>query len=653
MLILRNYCEMNGFLTGIGFACKRLEIHDKANIPDFLRNTAAKNVGENDLQINLIPTAIGSTSLEEWAPGYLPGLGASSGLTFTTTPNANATYHEGCPNILSCAMRSLFLALMSIQPASDSGGSSVATKKVRVHGILWYQGENDATLPPEKAGSYGERFSSFLQEVRWIVSVIESVVNFLRRYEREHERVGLEIMHGEVSGAEDHWGLDDFPEFTSRTAPHPLVHPPIVTTAITSTRPWLRELSSIRQQQLASANRANGIAVVDAFGLILKPDCIHLTGDSALIIGERMALEMIALQRRAGASEEKEAQELWNHHYLNGERTFLEARSHVAVGLTHSVDTTESRSSSSTGENDVVMPPKPCAPRAATVVENIRRSGLKFVNFTYGEVCFLDFCRLLSLANRPSRRALQLRTGTTTVRPPERSRSCKFVDLGCGAGCTVAAAISTSGQPGFPTFTHVVGIDMLRTKVDECKALVSHILGSQSAHFTSLMERTPMDLPEVKRQQGEKDRPIAAPTDTDTVTVHSTRLTVDIVEANFLEVDWSDAAVVYACATCFDESLLFAMTRKLCLLAVGTRVILIDALVLSGKSKDGSPLAFPAPPRHNGSADGVNGPHAPGAESNDNSSYLLRIEDTFEMLGSCQVNCTWGTAFAFVYEKVK
>lgn len=222
--ILKRTCVRIG--PGSSFACKFLQLDD----------TKKKQSNDEPKQqlscVGLIPTAVGATSLSEWAPDYLshiPLLEASScstrplNIDITNSPHLssppflppaafpslssssskalppppplpsstdlpsfppslpsqyiphcdssgflipplNAQYHDGCPNLLSCAMRSLYLALKTL-PRSINADKNINafSKKPTTIGFLWYQGENDATEDISLATSYGKNVDTHMK----------------------------------------------------------------------------------------------------------------------------------------------------------------------------------------------------------------------------------------------------------------------------------------------------------------------------------------------------------------------------------------------------------------------------------------------------------------------------------------------------------
>jgi len=399
----------------------------------------------------LIPGAVGGTSLEEWMPNYISAL---------PSPPLNARWHDGCPNLLSCAFRQLRL----------SGVPSPS-------GILWYQGENDATLKL-KAESYAENFSMFLSSFRELLEKFFSIL-----------------------------GADDA---SKKSPPNTVV--PIVTVAVTSTRESLEHLAVVREQQLSVV--AEALAVVDAFGCELKSDCIHLHGLAASRLGREIARQMSSLLVKAVPAEAFSAPETDQGDSLVGPRSFLDSP--------WDVDNAEHFRAAITNANTT-----------ASVFRGgskWRQSGYAAVNFVQGQVLFLDFCRVLRIVERllPS--------------PLSSGDCCEFVDLGCGVGACMAAALlfrSSEVAAAFTSqlFTAVRGFDLMESKVHECCVLLQALQASSKlADVGGLSE-----------------------------------------ESLSHAADWSRASVVYACATCFDAEVMKALEDvKLPLLGPGAVVVLVD-----------------------------------------------------------------------------
>lgn len=148
------------------------------------------------------------------------------------------------------------------------------------------------------------------------------------------------------------------------------------------------------------------------------------------------------------------------------------------------------------------------------------RSGHSPSNFVVGDTEFSSFQSLLQ-----------------EICDPEQAEA--FVDLGCGRGEVVAAAALFNLAAGRRGIASVLGIDLMHYKTDECKRLCSRILG--------MANQTEAMLP-----------------------------SVDILEEDFTQVDWSEASVVYACATCFSEPLMELLREKCQQLRSGAKVVLLD-----------------------------------------------------------------------------
>jgi hypothetical protein len=117
-----------------------------------------------------------------------------------------------------------------------------------------------------------------------------------------------------------------------------------------------------------------------------------------------------------------------------------------------------------------------------------------------------------------------------------------FVDLGCGRGEVVAAAMLHNIAVQRRAISKVVGIELMHYKMDECIRLSYHI--EKLLHD----QESPL-IPEV-----------------------------ELLENDFLcNCDWVETAdVVYACATCFSEPLLMLLYEKLKHIHTGAVVILLD-----------------------------------------------------------------------------
>lgn len=278
-------------------------------------------------RVGVIPSAVGGTALSEWMPDVLS--------------ECPPSYHRGCPNLLSAALRSVYVS-----------GSSF-----RLSGVLWYQGENDCTGETFLAESYRERFEHFISRLRTLLSLADKLF------------VADSMLVVSTTGGE-------------------LSEPPVLTCAVTSTR-RLRYLELIRHQQL-SVNLPN-VDVVDAMGAGLKADCIHIDTRSAIALGVELARKMrIMLDGKVDDSRADSGitagkanlvgQASWLHspYDLLCSRLFSAAHIEAIAAMDSSV---------------FIAKAVPEGGKKLAILQ----SGNAPVNFVSGEVFFLDFCHVLHL----------------------------------------------------------------------------------------------------------------------------------------------------------------------------------------------------------------------------------------------------------------
>eukprot|EP01039_Chlorochromonas_danica_P008129 gene8129-8969_t len=182
------------------------------------------------------------------------------------------------------------------------------------------------------------------------------------------------------------------------------------------------------------------------------------------------------------------------------------------------------------------MNPYPEEDTQLTASSRAIRSGHSPCNFVVGDTDFGDFLDLLS----------QVMEGKKE----------HFVDLGCGRGEVMAAALlyniacgCTSGNND-GIIASATGYDLMHFKVDECRRLLNNISDLIST-------------------QGESVPP-------------SVVLEEDFLESNW----WSSATIVYACATCFSTQTMEKLIKRLNQLSSGAKVILLDRELPSGGEGD-------------------------------------------------------------------
>lgn len=472
-----------GIGPGVIFACHRLS------------DTSA----ETTTRIGLVPSASGGTYLEEWNSAYI----AIHGNPLTTPMNVptieswrigrpvcdqngdlifpdNSRYARGCINLCSGSMRSLYYALK--QTSSFT--------KVRLAGLLWYQGENDACLMKSYSETYGARFDLFMNDISRMFNIL------LKRVQ----------IHRDV----------EIPNSTI----------PCLTVAITTTRheqcPHKDIINSHQLQRRLSAYRSSGTdnacilmtEVVDAFGLSLQQDNIHIDIPSIFRLGVSFSKTYAALVKRISNSAD----------YIPSQVSFpwytpaLFVVPVKAIQANELYQKTKNRVIEELDDphaNDSVFVSTALQQSFSSYVRTkasslpILRTGLKAKNFTYGELEFLEFYRVLKLAN---------------ISPLS-----SFIDLGCGSGVLLAAAMMGNFQ-----FNRILGIEMNHSKVTECRLVVSQL----SVNF-----------PEVG---------------------------FEVIEGNFLEISWVDFDVVYTCSTCFASDQMDKLLYLFNHLRVGAKIILVD-----------------------------------------------------------------------------
>jgi hypothetical protein len=392
-------------------------------------------------------------------------------------------------NLLSAALRSLFAAFIN----------SPANQEVKFGGVLWYQGENDSSLEEMHAASYGKRFENFLGHLDRLCKSLLRRVRALRNIqEAKVERL------------------------------------PIVTVAITTTRnkDFCPHKEIIRAQQLDIIrqdcyNHHNCLlAVVDAFGLPLIEDNIHVSIQSIFHIGVALSdtySSLIDPVKLCHSNTERNycaisvvSDSMITPVMIAGNELYEKTKAAVTSELSNKV-LTDSLVLNLAMQKSFSSHSRSLAPQNGPLP--ILRTGLKAANFIYGELDFLEFCRVLSIA---------------------RIEDCEsFVDLGCGSGILVAGACLS----GFH-FRRVSGIDLNHSKILECKEVMRRISCSTDS------------FPDV-----------------------------NIIEKNFLdEVSWLDYDVVYTCATCFASDQMEKLVELFYQLRQGVKIIIVDKEPFSSNS---------------------------------------------------------------------
>eukprot|EP01031_Cornospumella_fuschlensis_P024469 gene24471-29574_t len=150
-------------------------------------------------------------------------------------------------------------------------------------------------------------------------------------------------------------------------------------------------------------------------------------------------------------------------------------------------------------------------------VKRVLKSGHAPGNFVVGDTDFIEFQRVLD----------------RVVESQEEI----FVDLGCGKGEVMASAILYKRNEVLLQL--VIGIELMHFQMDECKRLCKHL--------STIVDDDSRHLP-----------------------------IVECREEDFIESDWSHATIVYACATCFSQTMLDLLHGKFMLLKPNAKVMLLD-----------------------------------------------------------------------------
>jgi hypothetical protein len=632
-----------GLGPGIPFACAHMDQHNQTDEEE----SSSRNM------IGLIPTAVGATFLEEWSPSFIPivanplttsaissssisdGSGGgdnedahssdyskgSGRLQQTPVCNEfgrlcvpdNCKYAKGCINLLSSALRTLYASLISIPPQR---------RAVRFAGILWYQGENDASLAENEALTYGRRFDSFLNHLN---RLLESLIRIVRlKRELNFWQITFSSGNSNNSSSGSSGGSSCGGDSEDGAGKNIV---PLISVAITTTRrAQCVNRDAVRFQQLERKNTITSgnmldfiVDMVDSFGLPLQNDNVHINLSSILALGKKISAVYSQIIRGISEGERNDALAAYMNmksksysdsrrilHSLGpwgdviempdhrsepsytmlsdkireAETTYTKIKQRVEAILKEkeekekeekaalAADKEHSSSSSSSLILDVVRS-RSFSSKIRSQVSNpsnsfpILQSGLKAANFTYGELNFLDFCRVLTVANV--------------------SANDTFVDLGSGTGILLAAAC----LGGFP-FASVTGIELSKTKVVESKILVEEI------------------------QKGS----------------HTKVPKVEIIEGNFLLVPWSGYDVIYTCSTCFASDQM-ARIKELCSdMKLGSKIIFVDKQPFNdSNNRSNTPL-----------------------ESSSSSSPSPESSHEFKQIGSCQCRTSWGYADVFIYQ---
>ena len=393
--------------------------------------------------------AIGGTSLDEWSPYFIDhsykGINTIGAVNTTTSrsivSSLSPLYHDGCHNIFGCALRSLYCAIRDM-----SDDEIISNTNDAIGGIVWYQGENDASVSESYAETYGDRLQSFIGFLRMACSCIIRA-NIIER----------QLAQGRPKGS-----------LCWDTVPGNDI--PFVLVAITSTSSRLPYIKTIRRIQLDFRSRLVGnCRVIDTLGANLLPDGLHLCAESALVLGHLMAVALHSLQQPSsvgtdannseiaiirypvGTADTCQRESLYSGaagaaiEHLTATRGFLARSNAVSRYMKYMGEDEPQVDDAEHGkDNKIVLP--------------VMSTKLKAVNFVYGE---LSFSGMSEVIERFVRRSPLFAESVDNI---------VFIDLGCGDGVSIAAA-ALSG-----IFRCVLGIEMMKAKANTCFEMSKELL---------------------------------------------------------------------------------------------------------------------------------------------------------------------------------
>lgn len=516
---------------------------------------------------------------------------SSSHNAYISSPKALNHSFPAFFNLFSCAMRSVYLALMAIFSTPNHEIHTICNQCHRLEriqnvigGVLWYQGCNDAlpsTNPnlPSPSSLYEERLLFFLQSLR-------KYIDWICRY------VDITLFPTDCSSM----------EFKSRCLVRTIV------VAITTTRPWLSKTSEIRSIQTSAINFTipkMRTMVVDAFGSFLQSDCVHLSTHSYYRLGYLLAEAMNTTVSPFTEIRSMDSLLLSPvHQYFIDFYQLLRSMSEEILESHYST------------KKESLYPPLTFRTHHPSTSHNISRSlpilqtGLKPVNFVYGEISFHSIISILHEINR-----LDSFTASASIAFETNKH---FVDLGCGSCVSLIAAYFMG------TFKNIIGVDMMRSKLEvgaSMESLIRSYLLEPSSSCWSLYPFFPRFQKRIQDFFHKYSSPIPL-----------NSLNLSIREGNFLEwenlseTEWNDIKVLYICSTCYNEDdvLKQLYLEKFPHLSMGSYVIMLDKqlpqnMLLSSCYSDRKEDLHS--PRHS----------------------------IFELLFSRQCRTSWGVASAYIY----
>lgn len=702
-------------------------------------------VNEKRLKVvGIIPVAVGATSIAEWLPDYhlqIPDnicccrlTGDDSAGTVSPTcserpcvscirryfsvhgavqsgsiddgaPAKTNLYHRGCPNLFSCALRSIYLAFSS---ATSTGGAGFGALPLEctLRGMLWYQGCNDSGPVERDQATYAAKLKKFFVSFQLSLGIILQLVQWEQTAAVPKEGGGsdgdLSIRqrsHRKFAGDAVDIVARELDPSLCRVVP--LTAPlPIVTVAITTTRERLLGLKAIRQIQLDYPRSSDGgvpVAVVDAFGSWLNGDNIHLHSISSIILGKLLCSEMIKLTRENAATDADAANrrprmlEALNRAFYQNtifeisvdfERCFA-ATNRIMSGLSNSEYTAALKANLLLGGADIGARlnadcgggaeelgdvdaasayPYPIfassvgsvsakAELASTPVAQPKPASSNFVS---GEITCMSMCAVLALVLQgiDGARARAMARGSSSRSAP--CYDCNFVDLGCGIGIPMASFLLSYRaylirEAGRLALGGVAADNLEKKQAVRLRVVGVDMMKSKLIEAKCLLTQTLQCI------RGK------------TASIPAFDLDSDILlyQGNFLEHSmaemWCQGVprtgeestvgsatgplnLVYICATCYDVPTLNGIYLRVSAgLPVGTRVMIMDKKLEFHEETVVSPTI---------TSNSTSFSHFSDLFTSSEELQAYVSVDYFRLINSCQAKVSWGEASVYIYEKI-
>lgn len=664
--------------------------------------------------LGLVPCAVGGSSLKEWTSDYLQhrissfptpltSSSRSKGICFVPhcdlegyfVPPPNV-FHPGCPNLLSCAMRSLYLSLLhatcedcpseSLALHDHRGGSSMP-----IVGVLWCQGESDAMeqtvdYMDQDPMLYGLRLSLFTGRLRVLMDAVMKIIKKMKERvvprRRKSYAAGTNLLGKEnISVKKFGMAMDYIPKKsdfvpisissvrTAVTRPIPI---PVVSVAVSSTHPSLTHLDCIRTQQMEALEFfPAGTQYMQvprpqhstaSSSISTSPSC---TGTSFSLFSA--SLSPAALEHKIAYYSVVDAFGL----ELSPDCLHFTAAAATVLGHRLAASMVSLMGSMERGEEGEGSRRRPheghvrsaLLPTSETdgedldthlvklngILEKTRSESVKKLiaqdlaksdssrtgHFRSSGLKAINFTHGEVLLPDFCRALLiALRSISECRGSTELAVDLKFADLGCGNGNCMAGALLVHEVWPASKFQKESSA-IVPVSVNGLSAFEPHAAPSRTPLFSMVLG---IDL--MRSKVGECEALTAAMREGGYL---EDKAEVRLSEGDFLRsfrtegTGWNNADVVYACATCFADDVMSPLVALFKKLKVGAHIVLIDKPLLT-----------------NGQTWNIAGNSKSQASPSPFSATDCALSnDSFGMAGSCQVACSWGLGCAYIYRKIK